>query len=242
MDAKRFDHMAVSLGTRRGVLQALGLALAGSAAFLRQEATEAKRHHHGKRKDQRQRRRRRQDARSQAACATLLSQAGCTQSAEGSVTVWTCAAQTNLQSADLQGCNLIGAHLDGVNLNGAILNNAILNNAHLEGAHLVGASLYNVTMVEARAAGVNLSGGVDLRLSDLRKAIFTDGSLNHADLEGAEMVGAVFQNTDLRDILWASKGYSATICPDHASFRAVGGDCCGHLNGWTTPNCSGRTH
>lgn len=249
MDAKQFDLLARTLvgsAERRAVLRALAaLSLTGAATLLTHAEGEGKRLRHGRRashrpgkdKDNRKGKRtgRKPGRRAQAACAAVMTASGCRQVQESSTTVWSCPNGAQLSGVDLSGCDLHGARLLVANLSHTLLNKTILNNANLNGSQLHEAPMIQATMVEAHLVQTNL-GGADLREADMRRVDFTLGTLNSAKLPSARMDGAIFQNTDLR-----GAQYHNTVCPDGALTRPEGSfgtnDCCGHLNGYTTPLC-----
>ena len=246
MDANQFDILTRSLrfaGTRRrllGILTAFGAA--GSLLMLPVEETSArhqgkhrrKRNHRqsGRRKDNRRGKSMGQAPNTQSACAIVLTGAGCTQVSDGRSIVWQCAENTNLENADLSNCSLIGAQLKRVNLNGVNLNGSILNNAHLDGAQLHHGSFRKTDFVQAIAPLANFGGAIDTSGADMRDATFTGASFNSADLGGADLRGAKMQDADLREVVWPG-----ARCP-HGHLVVLIGDCCGHLNGSTTPQCS----
>jgi hypothetical protein len=243
MDGEHFDRLTRTLrtpGNRRRLLGALALVGGLIGGTLDDEESAAKRPRHGRQaghrpgkdKDNRTGKRKGKDRpNAQTLCERQLKGAGCTQGSDGLTIVWTCPENADLNGADLSGCNLIGANLRRVLLNDANLNNAIMNNAHLDGAQLHEAHLVEATCVQCTAVLINL-GGADLKNADLRFTDFTSASFNSAWLGSTRLEGAILEQADLRDAHWSS-----TYCPDGKQSEHFWGDCCGHLNGYHTPNC-----
>jgi hypothetical protein len=94
---------------------------------------------------------------------------------------------TNLSLVDLTASALPNADLRHANLLGANLMWANLACANLAGAHLSGATLRGTGLHGACLVGTNL-----------RSAMFIEGSLAHADLTGSTVSNAVFVGLDLR--------------------------------------------
>jgi hypothetical protein len=166
----------------------------------------------------------------QPGCERVLRAAGCSQVSDGVSLIWTCPENTNLNGANLAGCNLIGARLIRVLMNDVRLEGSILNNAHLDGAQLHGGFFRRTDFVQAIARQANFGGGKDFVGADMREADFTGASFNSADLHDADLTRAILQNADLRGVVW-----TGATCPDE--HLAIFTNCCGHLNGWTTPFC-----
>lgn len=243
MDSSRFAALCLALGTgvtRRTAVGALAGMLGLGVTFDVDSRSKSKRRRQRRRTKQ-QRRTQRRHALQATNCDGTLQTAGCQRdSASG---YWVCPRNTNLTKVNLMGCDLRGATLRQIFLTDARLDGAILNNAHLDGSQAHGIFLNSATMVEATFLGTNLGGG-HFRGADMRKADFTGASLNSADLaDGARQYGAIFQNADLRGVKWVNvfnprSPYDKMIthCPDEAHLLWPS-DCCGHLNGYTTPNC-----
>lgn len=113
----------------------------------------------------------------------------------------------NLQGANLKGANLQGANLNGANLKetslqgadlrGANLENAVLNwarldDANLERAYLVGTRLDSASLHCAKLDSANLKD------VSMRNAIAPHVSLSGADLTGADMFKVVLRGANLK--------------------------------------------
>lgn len=197
-------------------------------------------------------------------CGFLLAPLGCKQVQEGAIWVWDCPQAVNLTGADLSSCNLLGAHLVAAILNGANLSNADLSEAKMDFVTMdKRTSLANATLVNALLRRGNMLGTV-FDGANLRHAFFTDSycpgasfadaslidaNFQHTNLTGAilrgatawaNFEGAILQDADLRRLSWCPlpqrEAHSCATCPDGED-RPSDGRCCGHLNGWTTPNC-----
>lgn len=226
--------------SRRQLLALLGGLVLGGGPFGLGKSVEAEQR---KRKKRRQRRNKQQNRRAIAdRCQEILLTASCTYGRVGLIDAWTCAPGTSLDYQDLSGCRLEGSILRHVTMNEADLSKAVLNNADLEGAQLWRANFERAAMVQARAVNANL-GGVSAYRADLRWTDFGGATLNSADLTSADTRNAIFQNADLRGVQWTHAPWVTkpdldvlTSCPDGAKLLWPN-DCCGHLNGYTTPMC-----
>lgn len=239
MDAERFDSLAEALARPRE-RRALVAALAGSMLGLAAAPAAADRRH--KRQRRRKKRNRKQVGRNDAArCAEILHAAYCTYGRVGAVDAWTCAPGTSLDYQNLSNCDFRGSIFRQVSFNEANFERSNLNNVDFEGSQLWSAKLDGAAMVQAQASHANL-GGVNAYSADFRDTKFIGASLNSADLTAANLKGAIFQGADLRGVHWSTapwdKEHSVplTRCPDDAMLLWPN-DCCGHLNGYTTPMC-----
>lgn len=240
MDADRFDMLAEALAlprARRALFAALGGAVLGGGVAV--SAAADRRH---KRQRRRKKRNRKQVGRNDAArCAEILHAASCTYGRVGAVDAWTCAPGTSLDYQNLSRCDLRGSIFRQVTLNEANFERSNLNNVDLEGSQLWMAKFDGAAMVQAQASHANL-GGATAYSADLRDSKFIGATLNSADLTGANLKGAIFQDADLRGVKWAHAPWDKehsdflTRCPDDAMLLWPN-DCCGHLNGYTTPMC-----
>lgn len=245
MDSSRFAALCRALGTettRRGAVGVLaGLVGLGIAQDVDGERKQQRRRQ--RRRSKQQRRTQRRSELQAVDCVGTLTRAGCSR--DSVTTYWGCPRDTNLNNANLRGCDLRHATLRQIFLNDADLDFAILNNAHLDGSQAHGIHLERATMVEATFLGTNMGAGY-FSGADMRKANFTGASLNNAYLdEDAVQYDAIFQDADLRDVVWSQLwapdigmpiSYGRANCPDRVRpFWPV--TCCGHLNGYTTPYC-----
>ena len=265
MDGSAFDRLALELvaaATRRRFLAVLaGLPFAGLLTSLVDEEGAARRKRHGRRarhrpgkhKDNRRGKRKGSANDRFDACVSLLTARGCTgvtRTGGGS-----CPPQTDLRGADLHGCILqntnfernVFSNPDGTqaaNFTSANLTSAYFGEAQMTGVNLTQANMYLTQLPGARLDGANLNKA-NLKQAYLLQAympevtidgeayaaIFTEAYLFHVRFDGASLQGANFQNANLSNAYW----YNVT-CPDGSAFPGQG-SCCGHLNGYTTPNC-----
>jgi uncharacterized protein YjbI with pentapeptide repeats len=101
--------------------------------------------------------------------------------------------RTELSGADLSGADLTGAHAPFAGLGQAKLAKAVLFETHLEHATL---SLADLRSADLRCATLR---DARLREAQLDGADLTEADLRAADLSRASVVGATFNNTDLRN-------------------------------------------
>jgi len=126
-----------------------------------------------------------------------------------------------LCNADLREANLGYASLVGSYLNGANLQQAVAIGVNLSGAHLIDAILIGVRMDHALLKGANLSGALAHKGQFYRccmtEAIldcvdFTGANLTHANLTSASVLGASFQEVELKGAMFTSKqGHSLAV-------------------------------
>ena len=252
MDAQCFDALIASLsraGTRRGLLRFLAApSFLGAAMLVDGEETAAKRKRHnrrahnhrhsGRRKAKRKDKRRSREDELQRECERKLKGIGCFADGPPDGRYAVCPEGTDMRGLNLQGCILERAILRGVllpiggpyfgGLAKANLQQADLTDAHGMSSTFYDADLRGATLNKAKMMNANFGS------ASLDNALVIGADLSHCDFQGAVTTGATMQDADLRHVAWLH-----AVCPNGEKlegwFSAT--NCCGKLNGSTTPFC-----
>src|SRR5262249_50486534 len=102
--------------------------------------------------------------------------------------------------ADLRDARLRDADLSDASMSAGDLSFADLEGVDFSRAHLRGANLSGTRLVRANMTRTDLSHS-DLRSSVLREAIFRESDLRNARMSGSIVVGTVFGDVDLAEVL-----------------------------------------
>jgi hypothetical protein len=110
----------------------------------------------------------------------------------------------NCHGVDLSGRNLSSipiafgdfswANLKNANLQGERMGHVIMNKTILDGANMRGAQFGIASLTSASLVGTDLTGAVGI-YSNLAFAHFSGAKLENVDLQGANLVGTVFENS-----------------------------------------------
>ena len=141
----------------------------------------------------------------------------------GTVNGYNIAPYAYLYDANLSGANLSGANLSYADLRFADLSGANLSNAVLIGTGFIGADLEGADLRTANLSNASLSH-TRFYGADLRGALLS-GTISDAILEGANLSGVNFENTDLYFLIPRSD-YDAVVAerdarPTQAAYDAV---------------------